>query len=611
MTIKRSFVRFTLFLLCLFSLGFVALRAVHGQRPQQPVKQTSKSEDYVIIEGDIEVSRAQYEELIAARFSPQSGTLPSTAKLWSNGIIPFEFDTPGCPLNAPTTCVSFANQKVISNTIAVLEAAAFVRFQQCPGNKCTGNFVHIQNDTGNSSQVGMQGGSQILRISSWASPFVIIHEWLHCLGFYHEQSRPDRGNFVTINCGNILGDSGDCTTSQTNVDFGIRNDASVYGYYDFDSLMHYDRCAFSVGCPPGMTCNCAASQETIQVKAPNTAQWQSQIGQRTHLSSLDALTLFFLYPRGGDWRFVDPTYTGGRGPSDGTFLRPYQSLSVGINATPIRGTLWLQPGVYRANQLTKMITIRAPLGGVTINRLAGVAEDTLASVSAASYNGELAAEAIAAAFGENLAAGVAVATSLPLPTTLGGVTVKVTDSAGVERNAPLFFVSSGQINYQIPAGASVGIAQLGVYNGDKLVAGGTIPIVTASPGLFSANSSGQGVPAALLLRVRGGEQFYEPLARYDAQQQQFVPVPIDLGPEGDQVFLILFGTGFRAVGTAGVMVMIGDEEAEVLYAGPAPGFAGLDQANVRVPRSLIGKGEVNIVLTADNRSANGVTVNIK
>ena len=58
-------------------------------------------------------------------------------------------------------------------------------------------------------------------------------------------------------------------------------------------------------------------------------------------------------------------------------------------------------------------------------------------------------------------------------------------------------------------------------------------------------------------------------------------------------------------------VTIGDEEAEVLYAGPAPGFAGLDQANVRVPRGLIGKGEVTILLTADNRSSNAVTVSIR
>jgi uncharacterized protein (TIGR03437 family) len=59
------------------------------------------------------------------------------------------------------------------------------------------------------------------------------------------------------------------------------------------------------------------------------------------------------------------------------------------------------------------------------------------------------------------------------------------------------------------------------------------------------------------------------------------------------------------------MVTIGDEDAEVLYAGPAPGFAGLDQANVRIPRSLISKGEVAILLTADSRSSNAVTISIR
>ena len=120
-----------------------------------------------------------------------------------------------------------------------------------------------------------------------------------------------------------------------------------------------------------------------------------------------------------------------------------------------------------------------------------------ASVSAASYNGELAAESIASAFGENLAAGTAIATSLPLPTQLGGLTVKVTDAAGAERDAPLFFVSPNQINYQVPAGTSVGIASIAVYDsGGNIVAGGTVPITAAAPALFSANASGEGVPAA-------------------------------------------------------------------------------------------------------------------
>jgi uncharacterized protein (TIGR03437 family) len=277
--------------------------------------------------------------------------------------------------------------------------------------------------------------------------------------------------------------------------------------------------------------------------------------------------------------------------------------------------LWIQPGAHAVvEMLNKPMTLRAPLGGVTIRRgdipLSG--GGPLSTVSAANYNGELASEAMAAAFGADLATETAVATSLPLPTTLAGVTVRIKDSKGVERDAPLFFVSPSQINYLVPAGTSGGVATVSVIRG--LIRGkGAVPINATAPGLFSANANGQGVAAAVALRVRAdGSQSVEPVARFDQGQNRFVPVPIDPGPEGDQVFLILFGTGFRGRSSLDlVTATIGGESAEVFYAGPAPGFAGLDQANVRLPRSLAGKGEVSILLTADNRSANAVTVSVR
>jgi uncharacterized protein (TIGR03437 family) len=52
-------------------------------------------------------------------------------------------------------------------------------------------------------------------------------------------------------------------------------------------------------------------------------------------------------------------------------------------------------------------------------------------------------------------------------------------------------------------------------------------------------------------------------------------------------------------------------DAEVLFAGAAPGFVGLDQSNVRLPRSLAGRGEVDVVMTVDGKAANTVKVVIK
>ncbi len=243
---------------------------------------------------------------------------------------------------------------------------------------------------------------------------------------------------------------------------------------------------------------------------------------------------------------------------------------------------------------------------------------SLASVSAASFSGSaLAPEAIVASFGSNLATTMQSATILPLPTTLAGTSVKAHDSAGSERLAPLFFVSPTQINYQMPAGTAVGAATITITSGEGSVAQGNAQISNVAPGLFTANASGQGVAAAVALRIRAvGTQSYEPVARFDSAQNQFVAVPIDLGPDlgnaSDQVFLILFGTGLRYRSSLSAMfASLGGVDCQVTYAGEQGGFVGLDQVNVRLSRSLIGRGELDVALIADGQAANAVKANIK
>lgn len=234
------------------------------------------------------------------------------------------------------------------------------------------------------------------------------------------------------------------------------------------------------------------------------------------------------------------------------------------------------------------------------------------SVSAASFSTtDFASEAITAAFGIKLATRVETSTATPLPTTLAGTTLKVKDSLGVERLAPLFFVSPDQINYLIPAGTAPGEASVTVTSGDGSLSLGALEISSVAPGLFTANANGQGVPAAILLRVSGnGAQSLEVISRFDGSG--FVPLPLDLGPATDQVFLILFGTGFRFnTGLSAVTCSIGGANADVSFASAQGGLVGLDQANVRIPRSLIGRGLVNVILTVNGKAANIVQVNIK
>jgi uncharacterized protein (TIGR03437 family) len=238
----------------------------------------------------------------------------------------------------------------------------------------------------------------------------------------------------------------------------------------------------------------------------------------------------------------------------------------------------------------------------------------LASLSAASFSAaELASEAIVAAFGAELATTTQAAAVTPPPTELAGTTVRVRDSLGAECLAPLFFVAPAQVNYLMPAGTANGMATVAIIGGNSKFSTGAVKIATVAPGLFTANANGQGVAAGVALRVRAnGLQQFEPISRFDPAQNRFVATPIDLGPATDQVFLIPFGTGLRFhSGLSAVTCSIGGSSMEVLFAGAAPGFVGLDQANVRLSRSLAGRGEVDVVLTVDGKTANTVRIAIR
>ena len=235
------------------------------------------------------------------------------------------------------------------------------------------------------------------------------------------------------------------------------------------------------------------------------------------------------------------------------------------------------------------------------------------TASAASYlNGSLAPDSIATTTGASLATARQSAAGLPLPASLAGTSVKVRDSGGVERAAPLYYVSPAQVNWVVPAGTSTGTAALTITGGDGTVSTGTVPIVAVAPGLFSANGDGQGVAAANVIHLGAdGSRRVSLAAQVDAVQNKWVPLPIEFGP-GERVFLILYGSGIRRAGSlAQVSVKIGGVDAPVSYAGAQAEWPGLDQVNVELPSALGGRGGVNISLSAGGVAANVVTVSVR
>lgn len=225
--------------------------------------------------------------------------------------------------------------------------------------------------------------------------------------------------------------------------------------------------------------------------------------------------------------------------------------------------------------------------------------------------GSVAPDSWVSVFTQNLAQGLVIASTSPLPTTLGGTSVFIIDSAGVSRPAQLQFVSPAQLNFLVPPASLPGAGQIRI---DSALGQGTaaFQIERVAPGIFSANSDGRGPAAATFLRVAAnGQRTADFTFRTDQPAGSRANIPLDLGSEGDQLFLIFYGTGIRALSQS-VTATIGGVNLPVLAAVAQGEFAGLDQINAGpVPRTVAGRGELDVVFTVDGRRANTVRVNIR
>jgi uncharacterized protein (TIGR03437 family) len=239
------------------------------------------------------------------------------------------------------------------------------------------------------------------------------------------------------------------------------------------------------------------------------------------------------------------------------------------------------------------VTVLNPDGVHTVARkfIRQVTARSLAAVSAANYSPDsLAPEAIAAAFGTNLATGFVVADATPLPTNLGGTSLRVNGIL-----APLIFVAPSQINFILPAGTLTGNAVVEVVSGDNTLSRGVVNLTSAAPSLFTSNAQGTGAPAAVA--TKDGLNFYL-VGNADG-----TPNALDAGD-----YLVLFGTGIRKAPKQTVKITVGGMEAPVLYSGPQGGYAGLDQINTQLPFGI--SGIVDVVVSINGKAANTVKVKI-
>ena len=244
------------------------------------------------------------------------------------------------------------------------------------------------------------------------------------------------------------------------------------------------------------------------------------------------------------------------------------------------------------------------------NGIADSIEDGAVKNSANMVAERIAPESLATLLASNVATSSTSVNTLPLPTSLAGVSVDVVDRTGVKRPSLISAVLTDRVNFVVPAGAKTGSGQVvATLPGGKKISP-DVEISAVVPALFSADGTGTGAAMAYAVRKSAaGTQAEVPVFSCDTNGA-CTAVPIDLGAETDTVVMSLYATGVRGY-SAPVTVKIGGAAVEVVKAEPQWELMGLDLIDVKIPRSLAGKGKVNVEVTVDGQVANRTSINVK
>jgi uncharacterized protein (TIGR03437 family) len=254
--------------------------------------------------------------------------------------------------------------------------------------------------------------------------------------------------------------------------------------------------------------------------------------------------------------------------------------------------------VYVADNGNNVIRLLIPVPQVPQINAGGVVND-------ASYKAPVAPGSIASVFGDFFLTSASFSTSLPLSTSLDGLSFQFTGGTA----APLYFASSGQVNMQVPwelAGQST--ASLTATLNGSTGAAQSVNVAAFAPAIFTVNSEGTG-PGAIL------DSSYHLVSASN---------PAIAGT----TYILIYCTGLGAVsanqpatGAAASTetaptatlptVTIGGVTENAYFSGLAPGFVGLYQVNVLVSAVVAPGSAVPVSITIGGATSNTVTIAVQ
>jgi Astacin (Peptidase family M12A)/PKD domain len=223
--------------------------------------------DLAIFQGDIVIGKARHiatsEEQLRTQLASGARAavyIDGDGFRWPGGVVPFVIDG------------GLTNTARVTDAIAMVEqATAGVRFVQRTNEA---DYIRFRPSFGCSSEIGMVGGEQDINLEEGCTTGNTAHEILHALALFHEHTRCDRDDFVTVVWDNIQAGKEHNFTKQC-------DDASDHSEYDEGSMMHYPTWGFAID----------ESKPTLISKRGR----DSEMGQREALGPTDIATINFLY----------------------------------------------------------------------------------------------------------------------------------------------------------------------------------------------------------------------------------------------------------------------------------------------------------------------------